>query len=79
MNSLYPTLGYQSQLQTNPNKITSQITNIGKQSPPVHKHRRRKAKRMWYIGGKAPYKSGQWIAGLIDKSGRLRADTRACL
>lgn len=29
--------------------------------------------------GKAPYKSGQWIAGLIDKSGRLRADTGACL
>lgn len=30
---------------------------------------------MCRIGGKAPYKSGQWIAGLIDKSGRLRADT----
>lgn len=25
--------------------------------------------------GKAPYKSGHWIAGLIDKSARLRADT----
>lgn len=30
---------------------------------------------MWRIGSKARYKSGQWIAGLIDKSGRLRADT----